>query len=174
MAKLQIVTYGCPVLHRVAEPIGEDLGRVAGLASDMLDTVKAASGIGLAAPQVGYSVRMVIVDLSPIDSAIKPLVLLDPVILEKQEEETALEGCLSVPDIETEVKRAKRVVVRCKRGDGKSVEFKAENLFARVIQHELDHLDGKLIIDYQNFLQKNLSRLKLKFSSAIKNEAHAT
>ena len=165
MARLQILTYGTPVLQRIADPVGENIARIALLASDMLDTVKAASGVGLAAPQVGYSLRMIIVDLSPINSAIKPIVLIDPVILERGEErEVALEGCLSVPDIETEVKRAKSIQVRCACIDGKTIEFKAEDLFARVIQHEMDHLDGKLIIDYQHFLKKNFSKLKLKFS----------
>jgi peptide deformylase len=125
------------------------------LAQDMLDTMYDSDGVGLAAPQIGVSKRIMVIDVSGEDDPPKPIVFINPEIIERDGELTGQEGCLSFPDVYFEVQRFNRVVVRFQDLRGKMLKLTAEgNLLSRAIQHEIDHLDGELFID------KAISRLK--------------
>jgi peptide deformylase len=148
MAKLQIRYYPDAVLKNPAKKVTRFDSSTRKLAQDMLDTMYESDGVGLAAPQVGISKRMMVIDVSGSEEAAKPIVFINPVILEKEGELIGLEGCLSFPDVFFEVKRARRIVVRYQNVSGKDMKIEAEgNLLCRAIQHEIDHLDGELFID---------------------------
>ncbi len=148
MAKLQLRYYPDAVLKSAAKKITRFDSSTRKLAQDMLDTMYESDGVGLAAPQVGISKRMMVIDVSGSDDAKKPIVFINPVILEKEGELIGLEGCLSFPDVFFEVKRSRRIVVRYQNVSGKDMKIEAEgNLLCRAIQHEIDHLDGELYID---------------------------
>jgi len=160
MAKLQLKYYPADVLKQKAKKITRFDASVRKLAADMLDTMYQSNGCGLAAPQVGVSKRIMVIDISrkeDDDSEIaekqdqqtnKPLVFINPEIVHKDGEMTGLEGCLSFPGVFFEVKRASRIVVRYQNLAGKEQKIEAAgNLLCRAIQHEIDHLDGELFID---------------------------
>ena len=161
MAKLTILEYPDPRLRTKAAPVervGAELGRVI---DDMFETMYAAPGIGLAATQVDYHKRLVVMDVSEDKS--KPLVLINPEIIERSGEIEIEEGCLSVPGVfDTPTARSGKVRVRALGRDGKPFELEAEGLLAICIQHELDHLDGKLFVDYLSELKRNRIRRKLE------------
>ena len=161
MAKLTILEYPDPRLRTKAAPVervGAELGRVI---DDMFETMYAAPGIGLAATQVDYHKRVVVLDVSEDKS--KPLVLINPEIIERSGEIEIEEGCLSVPGVfDTPTARSGKVRVRALGRDGKPFELEAEGLLAICIQHELDHLDGKLFVDYLSELKRNRIRRKLE------------
>lgn len=146
MAILPIRQYPDPVLRKAAEPvktINDDLRR---LAADMIETMQDANGVGLAAPQVGESIRMVVVDFDPDNH--EPRVLINPVIVKRsRQKEMCDEGCLSFPGLRSKVKRAAKVVCEAQNLDGDIIEYQVEGLSARAVQHELDHLDGILFVD---------------------------
>ncbi len=146
MAILPIRKYPDPVLREPAQPvtvIDQDLRQ---LAADMIETMEDAHGVGLAAPQVGVGLRMVIVDFDPENGDAR--VLINPVITKRSgRKELGDEGCLSFPGMRSRVKRSPRVVCEAQNLDGEIVEYQAEGLSARAVQHELDHLDGMLFID---------------------------
>jgi peptide deformylase len=149
MAVRRIVLLGEEILRRPGvevETFGDELHS---LVSDMLETMYYAEGIGLAAPQVGVSLRLCVLDLRKEDDpAAGRWVFVNPVIVESSaEEEKAPEGCLSIPDMEDVVTRPSRVTVRGFDPSGKAIEVEAEGLLARALQHEIDHLDGVLFID---------------------------
>ena len=151
----KIVKYPSKVLEQVAEPIPEVTDRVRTLLDDMAETMYSADGVGLAAPQIGESVRAIIIDvnaggLSEREALMK---MVNPEIVSRDGEVEFDEGCLSVPDLRVTMKRSKKVRVRYMDEDGINQELNAEDLLAIAVQHEIDHLDGKLIID-------NVSRLK--------------
>jgi peptide deformylase len=143
MAILNIIKEPSPILRQKTAKIKDITPEIKRLILDMAQTMKSADGIGLAAPQVNLSVRLCL-----INTAKGPLAMINPLItwksLRKDVEE---EGCLSCPNFWTKVKRSKIIYVKCLDQDGKELSFRAEGLFARVIQHEVDHLDGILIID---------------------------
>jgi peptide deformylase len=146
---LEIHVLGSPVLREETKPvttITEDLRR---LVDDMFETMRAAQGIGLAAPQVGRLERVAIVDVDN-----DPIVLINPEIIAESGSERAEEGCLSIPDIYGDVDRAARVTVRATDLEGNTFEREAGDLLARAFQHEIDHLHGKLFIDYLSFLKR--------------------
>lgn len=146
MAILPIRKYPDPVLRQPAQPVTIIDARLRQLAADMLETMQDAQGVGLAAPQVGESIRMVIVDFDPENG--DPRVLINPVIIKRSgRKELKVEGCLSFPDVRTQIKRSPRVVCEAQNLDGEIVEYQAEGLAARAVQHELDHLDGMLFVD---------------------------
>lgn len=146
MAILPIRRYPDPVLRKVAEPVRTINKELRQLAADMIETMRDANGVGLAAPQVGESVRMVVVDFDPENH--EPRVLVNPVIVKKsRQKETTEEGCLSFPGLKSKVKRSLKVVCEAQNLDGEVVEYQAEGLPARAIQHEIDHLDGMLFVD---------------------------
>lgn len=166
MAVRDIVIYGDPVLREVATPVEEVDQAIKNLVSDMADTVKEAQGLGLAAPQVGVSKRIFVVDLSAVDITEKLHVFINPEILETSDEVEMEEGCLSFPGIYQKIVRPARVVVRATDIDGHRFEMKAEGLAARAILHEYDHLEGKLFIDYISPIAKTLLKGRLKKLSA--------
>lgn len=157
---LEVRIYPDPVLRRVAEPVttfDESLER---LVRDMAETMYSSPGVGLAAPQVGVCRRIFVIDLrSPQRESL--LVFVNPEILERDGEITWEEGCLSFPDIHTDVQRSQRVVVRAQDQTGKSFTLEAEDLLAVAIQHELDHLDGRLLIDNMPLVDRALLKRKM-------------
>lgn len=142
MAKLQILVAGNPVLRQTAQEVARVDKKLGRLLDDMAETMYAANGVGLAAPQIGVLKRMVVIDIG--EGLIE---LINPVITQKEGCAVGPEGCLSVPDYEGEVERAERVQCEYYDRKGRKMFIKAEGLLAVAIQHELDHLDGVLFID---------------------------
>lgn len=148
MAKLQLKYFPAEVLRQSAKKITRVDGSVRKLAQDMLDTMYSNNGVGLAAPQVGVSKRMMVIDVAGEDEPRKPIVFINPEIIEADGELVGTEGCLSFPGVFFEVKRFNKVTVKYTNLSGKDVKMTAEgNLLCRAIQHELDHLNGELFID---------------------------
>ena len=160
---LQLRYYGDPVLRKRAEPVTEIAEAERQLAVQMLETLYATgNGIGLAATQVGVLKRLIIVDIGEEDDeAYEPLVLFNPEILSSEGEIVADEGCLSIPDVTAEVKRPEKIVVEGIDVQSKSVRIEADGLLARVLQHEVDHLNGVLFIDRISGLKRQLLRDEL-------------
>lgn len=142
MAKLEIVTVGHPVLEKKAAEVPKITKKVTKLIDDMLDTMYDANGVGLAAPQVGVSERIIVLDVGD-----GPVVLVNPVLVEAEGEEIDVEGCLSIPERWVYVKRYTDIEVRGLNAKGKLVRIKADGFFARALQHEIDHLEGVLMLD---------------------------
>ncbi len=142
MAILDIVTIGDPVLETRAEEVPRVTKRTVKLINDMLDTMYEADGVGLAAPQVGVGQRIIVLDVGE-----GPLVLVNPVIKTGEGQEIDVEGCLSVPERWVYVKRFQKIVVEGLNEKGRPVRLEADELLARALQHEIDHLDGILILD---------------------------
>ena len=160
MAKLSILQFPDPRLRIRARPVTSVTAEIGRLAADMLETMYAAPGIGLAATQVGVDQRVVVLDIS--EKGNEPRVFVNPEILGRSGTETMQEGCLSVPGVFEEVERAERVRVRALDGNGQVLEFDAEGLLAVCIQHEIDHLDGKLFVDYLSELKRQRIRKRLE------------
>lgn len=162
MAVLEILKYPDPRLKKKSLPVekfDDDLGR---LIADMAETMYAAPGVGLAAPQIGRSLRLAVIDVTRANEGKNLLVLINPEIASADGECTWDEGCLSVPDYNEDVKRKEKVVVRYRDPAGKDCEIRAEGLLAIALQHELDHLDGILFIDRLSSLKRALYRRKLR------------
>ncbi|HKK14208.1 MAG TPA: peptide deformylase [Gammaproteobacteria bacterium] len=159
MAILDILHFPDPRLRTKAKPVEKVDGEVRQLLDDMLETMYQAPGIGLAAVQVNVAKRVVVIDIS--EERDQPLCLINPEILSREGEEEMEEGCLSVPGIYERVSRADRIRVRTLTREGETVEMEAEGLLAVCIQHELDHLDGKLFVDYLSSLKRQRIRKKL-------------
>jgi peptide deformylase len=163
MALLPILTFPDPRLHTVAKPVQAVDARIRGLIADMLETMYDASGIGLAATQVDVHERLIVIDVS--EERNQPMVLINPEITwASQETQVGDEGCLSVPGIYDGVERARAVKVRALDGEGQSREIEAEGLLAVCIQHEMDHLMGKVFVEYLSPLKRN--RIKTKMLKA--------
>jgi peptide deformylase len=162
MAVRRIFTYPDPLLARAAAPVANLTGDVAQLAEDMAETMYAAPGIGLAAPQVGVGDRVIVLDVPPDEeqghAGTGLLKLVNPVIAERDGEIVWEEGCLSVPDLTAPVRRARRVLLRGWTVDEKEIELEAEDLVAVAIQHELDHLDGVLFLEHLSRLKREMYR----------------
>ncbi len=171
MALREILIIGHPTLVRKAAPIERVDPEIVSLAQDMVETVHAAPGIGLAAPQVGVSKRLIVVDLSVGENKNDLIVLANPEIIMKEGEVTCEEGCLSVPDIREKVSRPYRVIVRGIDLEGKTIEVDAEDLLARVLCHEIDHLDGILFVERLSPLKRKLVKSKLKKNAAAAKKA---
>jgi len=155
MAIRPIRVLGDPVLRRRAVEVVAVDDAVRALIADLFDTMRAAEGIGLAAPQIGVSLRVLVADVGPEGPG--PLALVNPVLVEvSAERERAWEGCLSLPGLEAEVERPARVVVTGLDGEGRPVRLEAAGLLARCLQHEIDHLDGRLILDRVSPLKRRL------------------
>ena len=159
MARLPIIEFPDPRLRTVARPVKEVDTRIRQLIDDMFETMYAAPGIGLAATQVDVHERLLVLDVSEDKTA--PLVFINPEILESTGSQVYQEGCLSVPGIFAEVKRAERIAVKALDRDGQEFELEAEGLLAVCIQHEMDHLAGKVFVDYLSPLKRELVRKKL-------------
>jgi peptide deformylase len=160
MSQLEILTFPNPRLRQVAKPVTQVDDRVQRHIDDMFETMYAAPGIGLAAIQVGIPLRLVVIDVS--EQHDQPLCLINPEILASEGEEEMDEGCLSVPGFYETVRRAERVRVRALDRDGQPFELETDGLLAVCIQHEIDHLDGKLFVDYLSSLKRQRIRKKLE------------
>jgi peptide deformylase len=167
MAQLPILRYPDPRLHTVAKPVQAVDARVRALIADMQETMYDAQGIGLAATQVDAHVRLIVIDVS--EERKQPLVLINPVLVWASEERVkGDEGCLSVPGIYDGVERAAAVHVTALDGEGQSRTIQAEGLLAVCIQHEMDHLLGKVFVEYLSPLKRN--RIKAKMLKQLKEE----
>ena len=161
MALLKIRKFPDAVLKEPAKAVSDIDGALAALADSMVQTMYAAPGVGLAAPQVGESHRLVVLDTDHENLGKHLLKLINPTIVEAEGSIIWEEGCLSVVDFNAEVKRAERVLVRAWTLDQKEIEIEGEGLLAVALQHELDHLDGKLFIDRISRIKRELYRRKL-------------
>lgn len=142
MAVYQIVEIGAEVLREKSIEVKEITPNIVKLLDNMLETMYAANGVGLAAPQIGVSKRVIVIDVGD-----GPVEMINPVIVEREGEETDEEGCLSIPGVTGQVSRAASVKVKGLNRDGQLQEITAEGLFARAFQHEIDHLEGVLFVD---------------------------
>lgn len=158
MAILEIKEYGDPVLREKALPVEEVTPEILNLIKDMTETMYTASGVGIAASQVGVPKRIILVDGEE-DGLI---VLINPMIIKSEGEIVAEEGCLSVPDIYSQVKRSLKVTVKALNQNGDPIEITKEDLTARALQHEIDHLDGILFIDRIGRMERQMLLNKLK------------
>jgi len=170
MALLQILQYPDPRLHTVAKPVREVDARVRQLVADMLETMYDANGIGLAATQVDAHERLIVIDVS--EGRNEPMVLVNPEITwASDEKQVNDEGCLSVPGIYDGVERSSRVKVKALDENGQERTIEAEGLLAVCIQHEMDHLTGKVFVEYLSPLKRN--RIKSKMMKAQREAARA-
>ena len=172
--KLPIVAYGDPVLRKKAEEIDEDYPNLKETIADMFETMYAARGVGLAAPQVGLPIRLFVIDASPFaeddgdekgDPSLKDFkkVLINPIIVEETGEKWGFnEGCLSIPDISEEVMRPSQVLINYLDENFEEQEVQLSGLAARIVQHEYDHIEGKLFIDKLGPLKKAMLKGKLE------------
>ena len=160
MALLPILQYPDPRLHTVAQPVAQVDERIRQLVDDMLETMYEAKGVGLAATQINVHERVVVIDTS--EERNDPLVLINPEIIWASDEMIVWEeGCLSVPTIYDKVDRHAKVRVRALNRDGETYEFEGEELLAACVQHELDHLAGKVFVEYLSPLKRNRIKTKL-------------
>lgn len=162
MAILPIRTYPDPVLRQKAAEVTVFDARLKQLAADMAETMYNAPGIGLAANQIGVLLQLVVVDITGADGRRKFITLVNPVLSEGEGSAVDEEGCLSVIDYTSTVRRFRKIKVNARDLDGKPLEFTAEDRFARVMQHEVDHLRGKLFIDRISSLKRSLYKKRLK------------
>src|SRR5947209_1022320 len=145
----KILKYGEPVLERPAEPVSDfETPELRELIADMWETMYAAKGVGLAAPQVGSSTRISVIDISVGEDETKKIVIINPEILSSEGKQTGEEGCLSIPGFREPVTRANQVMVRAHNEKGEMIELSGEELLARALQHEIDHLNGILFINH--------------------------
>ena len=149
MATLEIRKAGDPVLKKQCQAVEKVTGKIKKLLDDMAETMQAADGVGLAAPQVGVELRIVVIDVG--EGLIE---LINPVLLEKDGCQKGLEGCLSVPGVFGEVERYEKVVVEGLNRSGRKIRVTGSGLLARALQHEMDHLDGVLFVEKADSLQK--------------------
>lgn len=170
MAKLDILRYPDPRLHTVAKPVQAVDARIRKLVDDMAETMYAAPGIGLAATQVNVHERVIVIDISEDKSDLR--VLINPEILSKSGDIEFEEGCLSVPGIYDKVHRAEKIRVRALSRDGETYEFDADGLLAVCVQHEMDHLMGKVFVEYLSRLKQSRIKTKLIKQEREHREPH--
>jgi peptide deformylase len=157
-----IVKYGDPVLENPAQTITEFNAELKKLAEDMFESMYAAHGVGLAAPQIGIGKRIAVIDISFKENPDDKLILINPEIVKKQGKQRGSEGCLSLPEFREEVTRAKIVTVRAQNLQGEWFEVTGEDLLARALLHETEHLQGKLYISHISALKRDLIKRKIK------------
>jgi len=158
-----LVKYGDPVLETPAEPVTEfDTPELHKLIEDMFESMYAHKGVGLAAPQIGISRRISVIDVSAGQDPSQRLVLINPEIIRNEGRQVSEEGCLSVPGFREPVKRAARVTVRAQNAKGETFEVTGEDLLARALLHETDHLNGKLYLSHLSPLKRDLIRRKIR------------
>ncbi len=171
MAKLTILEFPDPRLRTKAVPVEAFDASLHSLIEDMLETMYAAPGIGLAATQVDVHKQLLVLDVS--ESKDQPMVFINPRILERDGEQVYQEGCLSVPGIFADVVRANRIRVQALNGKGESFDIEADGLLAICIQHEIDHLLGKVFVDYLSQLKRDMVRKKLEKHRRGRSDADA-
>jgi peptide deformylase len=162
MAVRGIRTFPDPALLRKADPVKTVDQEIKTLVGDMIETMHAAPGIGLAAPQIGVNRRVIVVDPSAGEDPETILVLLNPVIISTEGKAVAEEGCLSLPEVQEEVERPEKIVLEALSLDGQGVWLEADGLMARILQHEIDHLDGILIFDKIGAVKRDIIKRKLR------------
>jgi peptide deformylase len=155
LSLLEIHVLGSPILREETQPVVKMTDELRRLTDDMFETMHAAKGIGIAAPQVGRPERVAVIDIEN-----NPIVIVNPEIILSEGSARAEEGCLSIPEIFGDVDRATRITVRALNRDGEPFELEATDLLARCLQHEIDHLHGKLFIDYFSLLKRRSARAK--------------
>ena len=168
MARLPIIEFPDPRLRTVAKPVEVVDTRLRQLIDDMFETMYEAPGIGLAATQVDVHVRLLVLDIS--EEKTQPMVLINPEILSSEGSQVYQEGCLSVPGIYADVKRANSISVRALDRDGRPFEITTDGLLAVCIQHEMDHLAGKVFVDYLSPLKRELVKKKLAKQRRLADE----
>ena len=157
-----IVKFGDPVLERAAAPVTAFDDELKKLLDDMFESMYAAHGVGLAAPQIGISRRIAVIDITFKEDPNAKLVLINPEIIHTEGKQRGNEGCLSLPEFREEVTRAARVTARAQDLSGKFFEVTGEELLARALQHETDHLNGKLYINHISALKRDLMKRKIR------------
>jgi peptide deformylase len=162
MAILEILKYPNPNLKKKSQPVEKIDPSLRQLVQDMAETMYAAPGVGLAAPQVGHLLRVVVLDVNPATQPKKLIVLINPEIITSEGECVWDEGCLSLPDFTEEVKRKKKVVVRGRNLEGEPIEIEGEDLLAVALQHEIEHLEGILLVDHLSPLKRSLYKRQLQ------------
>lgn len=163
-----------PILREISKPVEYIDSAVQKLADDMLETMYHAQGVGLAAIQIGIPLRMLVLDVSRNDEQKNPLVIINPEVLWLSDERNIYkEGCLSIPEYFAEVERPKRLCVRYQNREGKQTEIEADDLLATCLQHEIDHLNGHLFIDYLSKIKRDMVIRKFKKRAKEKNTQEA-
>jgi peptide deformylase len=157
-----VVKFGDPVLERVAAPVTAFDAELRQLIEDMFESMYAAQGVGLAAPQIGISKRIAVIDVTFKEYPKQKLVLINPEIIHKEGHQRSNEGCLSLPEFREKVTRPNRVTVRAQDVHGKTFEHTGEELLARAFLHETDHLNGKLFISHISALKRDLIKRKIR------------
>jgi peptide deformylase len=159
----KIVKYGEAVLEKPAAPVTEyGTPQLKQLVADMFETMYAAKGVGLAAPQVGVSQRVTVIDTSVGEDETQKLVMINPEIHVQEGSQTGEEGCLSIPGFREPVTRSSKVVVKAHNESGEAIEITGEELLARALEHEIDHLNGILFISHLSALKRDMIRRKIK------------
>jgi peptide deformylase len=172
MPQLPIITLPDPLLRQVSKPVERIDDALRRLIDDMFETMYAAPGVGLAAVQVGVPLRVIVLDASAKEEERQPICMINPEIVSLgQETRVYEEGCLSIPEVRVEIERPSSVTVRYLDREGKAQELAADGLLATAIQHELDHLDGRLIIDFLSKLKRDI--IVRKFKKQAKAETAA-
>jgi peptide deformylase len=158
-----ILKYGEPVLEEMAEAVTEfDTAELHELITDMFETMYAAKGVGLAAPQIGLGKRISVIDISVGEDETKKIVIINPEITSREGKQTGEEGCLSLPGFRELVTRANKVMVRAQNEKGETFELCGEELLARALEHEIDHLNGVLFINHLSALKRDIIRRKIR------------
>jgi peptide deformylase len=157
-----IVLYGDPVLEATAVPVTEFNEELKKLVEDMFESMYAAHGVGLAAPQIGVSKRLAVIDVTFKEDPAAKLVLVNPEIIRREGKQAGQEGCLSLPEFRENVARANIVTVRAQNVEGKWFEKTGDDLLARALLHEIDHLNGRLFISHVSGLKRDLIKRKIK------------
>lgn len=169
MALLDVLRFPDERLRTIAKPVAEVNNDIKQLVDDMLETMREENGVGLAATQVNVHLRVVVMDVS--DDGDQPLVLINPEIVAKEGTIISEEGCLSVPGNYAKVERAAKVKVKALNRDGEEYELEGDGLLAKCVQHELDHLQGKLFVDYLSPLKRQRIKKKLEKDARLKKSA---
>ena len=158
-----ILKYGEPILEQPSEPVTEfDTADLKELIADMFETMYSAKGVGLAAPQIGLSKRISVIDISVGEDETKKLVIINPEIIFKEGKQTGEEGCLSIPGFREPVTRSSKVKIKARNEKGEPIELEGEELLARAFEHEIDHLNGILFISHLSALKRDIIRRKIK------------
>ncbi len=157
-----IVKFGNPVLEKLAEPVAAFDGELKKLVEDMFESMYAAHGVGLAAPQIGISKRLAVIDISFKEDPNAKLVLANPQIIHTEGRHTLNEGCLSIPEFREPVTRPRKVTIRAQDVNGKWFQKTGDELLARAFVHETEHLDGKLYISHLSMLKRDLMKRKIR------------
>ena len=160
----KIVKYPDPILEQKCEPVTAfDTPELQQLVADMFETMYASKGVGLAAPQIGISERITVIDCAPAtEGEPNPIVLINPEVILKEGKQVGEEDCLSIPGFREDVSRAKKAVVRALNVKGETIEVSGEDLLARAMQHEIDHLNGILFLSHLSPLKRDLIKRKIK------------